>query len=115
MKKRTKKQYQELFDNPSALFGDAEVLLFPNGESEIWIRDKVGKLGMRLRASRGPAGLRVELTSFPGTPKMDVFGDTSNFEIVQYDGSKWSEDFRAWYRGEGPHPGEKEKDSTPKN
>ena len=33
--KRTKKKYQELFDNPHALFGDkAQVVLWPNEEKE---------------------------------------------------------------------------------
>src|SRR5580704_17073925 len=82
--KRTLKKYQELFHNPFRLFGHRgtdnnsgpSVLLFPNGESEIWIQGQRGK-GYRITASEGLAGLGLTISTFVGAPPMTVSGNAS--------------------------------------
>jgi len=72
--KRTKKKYNDLFDNPELIFKDCELIIFPNGQDEIWIKEKNGTgKGFRISASRGKYGIRLSISSFIGTGNFNVF------------------------------------------
>ena len=111
--KRTKTAYAELFDNPSALFQDAEVLLWPNGVPEIWIRSKDGRKGFRITAGQGNAGFALTIGKFalsaPMTvggnlqKDMEVFhaGDAYEVSLCQYNDDELSQAFKRWYHHTG--------------
>ena len=111
MKKRTKKAYEALFDDPKTLFEGVEVFLFPNGEREILVRDAKRGHAMRIKVSVGEAGLglTVQRTTF-GTA-LSVCGnregdyefvrledDAAELTITQYNGDERSQAFKRWYR-----------------
>lgn len=105
-RKRTLKDYEALYRNPLHLAPPgpastgAEVILFPNGEREIWVRSGDGFGGMRIRISDGPAGLSIHVNSFVGTADMDVVVDAPGRDIglVQYRSDQRSQAFRRWYK-----------------
>lgn len=111
MKKRTKAAYANLFDNPTALFEGVEVLLFPNGEREILIRDAKRGHAMRLKVSVGPAGMSLTVSRTTlGTPlsvignqegdyePIRLEGDAAELSITQYNGDGDSQAFKRWAR-----------------
>lgn len=111
-RRRTKKQYGELFDNPAALFGSAEVTLWPNGEPEIWIRGK-GSHSIRIRASEGPAGFGLTISTHAGATPMSVrMYDKDYKDVVQrqdgvrevcltaYNNDPRAQAFKRWYDNE---------------
>ena len=73
MQRRTRKSYEALYDNPSFLFGSAEVILFPSGQPEIQVKSRDGKRGYRITASDSISGLNVEVTPLPTTDTFSVF------------------------------------------
>lgn len=115
-KRRTKKQYMMLFNQPHLLFDGCEVILWPNGEPEIWI--KSDDKGFRITASEGPAGLGLRVNRFVGGPSITVTGNLDPdcevapqadfFEVTmtQYSSDLNSQAFKRWYGGKGPHPDE---------
>lgn len=122
--KRTIKRYVDLFRNPRKLFGvgpddtGAEVILFPNGEREIWIKEAKGH-GFRITASRGPRGLGLQISRFVcGAPmtinangndadKDDLKGfDATHIEICQYDSDPAAQAYKEWYAGRRAYPGD---------
>lgn len=119
-RKRTKKQYANLFDNPRALFHGGpddtgvSVTLWPNGEREIWLRDDNGRGGVRITASRGPVGMGIRISKFVGTGPLTVraygddYSDATNapsfdareIDMVFYDQTEKAQAFKRWYDGE---------------
>lgn len=112
--KRTLKAYTDLYRNPGLLSNSeqerAQVILFPNGEREIWIKSDDGTLGIRMTVSNGPAGLGVCMSSFIGTPPLTVGGnladgactpaggeDYRHLEICAYRLDEKSQAFKARY------------------
>lgn len=123
MKRRTLKMYAELFRNPLRLFGvgpdntGASVILWPNGERAIWIQGSGGK-GYEITASEGPAGLALHIRGFVGSPGITISGnalpdyepiqglpDARYIDLCQYNSDERSQRFKAWYQGQGEHPG----------
>lgn len=123
-KRRTKKAYTELYDDPTTLFEGCEVILFPNGVPEIWIKStRYPYHQVVVQASRGPAGmgltLRRTIGSAPLTasgnladkhmtvypPKGERHPDYCQMEIVQMDGTPFAVAHRAWYEGRAEYPG----------
>jgi hypothetical protein len=116
-RKRTKAQYARLFDDPSTLFGKGtKVLLYPNGEPEIWIQNALGQ-GFRITANNGPAGFGVTVSQFAGSPvatlaamcnsepiNADIDGIAA-VSLTQYNSDEWSQQFKKWYQGESEYPG----------
>jgi hypothetical protein len=86
-----------------------EVLLFPNGDREILIRDAKRGYAMRLKVSVGPAemSLTVSRTTL-GTPlsvignqegdyePIRLEGDAAELSITQYNGDTDSQAYKAW-------------------
>ena len=109
--RRTKARYSKLFDDPTTLFPGCEVILFPNGEPEIWIRTThSGSGAVRIRANHGPAGLMVDVQRFAlATVPLTVFEHDAgaDVQIVQYHSDPWSQAFKAWAQKKGPYPGPK--------
>ena len=119
MKKRTKKAYADLYDNPAAIAeGSAQVILFPNGQKEIFIRTADDRQGFRLTVGQGPAGLSITLSPFTFSPPLSVTGNLANadatpsysgdfrdLEVCQYFPDPWSQAFKAHYCNGAPHPG----------
>lgn len=115
--RRTKKQYQELFSDPSKLFEGCNVVLWPNGTPEIWITSKTdGRFGVRLKASHGPAGFGITVTAIGQKMTIaDDYGDapailgqeSREVALTQYHDDDWSQQFKAWYQGKADHPGQK--------
>jgi len=107
--KRTKKKYQELFDNPARLFGeDAQVVLWPNGVPEIWIKNRNGTKGVCITASEGPACFSVRVKHFIGAYDFTVLACNPDYEpqdiepireleVCQYNQDEVSQAFKAWY------------------
>lgn len=121
MKKRTKKAYAKLHDDPASLFSDVNVTLFPNGEREIWIQDEEGR-GFRIRAGKGPAGVGLQISRFvlASPVGLSVSGnrvgdyervrledDAAELEIVQHYDTDHAQAHRRWYRAT---PEERERD-----
>lgn len=108
--RRTIRQYMELFRNPRALFSGGpddtgvEVVLFPNGEREIWIKGTDGK-GLRLRASEGPYGMGLQIDTFAGTTALTVMTDAASdshltarhISLCQYNNDAKAQAFREAY------------------
>lgn len=104
--RRTIKRYVELFRNPRTLFPGgpddtgADVILFPNGQREIWIRGS-GNKGYRIRASEGPMGLGLQIDTFIGSEPMtlipDDSGDTRHVSICQYHATPKAQAFKKAY------------------
>jgi hypothetical protein len=108
--------------------GGVQVVLYPNGEEEIWILPPAniswvdaGKYGIRLRPhglGKAGFGLGVSRMAFrqpivafgvkedgdPYPPKGEVAPDLWCLELVQYDTTPEAREFRAWYEGRGPYP-----------
>lgn len=118
--KRTKKLYRDLFDNPSAMFGEGvEVILFPNGENEIWIKNKAGH-GFRVKAGIGKAGFSVTVRDFVGSARGDysvarvsdskydgtTIKDAREVSFTKYNQTDHALAFSNWYDGNGPYPEE---------
>lgn len=121
MRKRTKVAYDRLFDDPSSMFGSCRVILFPNGEPEIWIQSPDGRRSFAIRASDGPAGLGLTIARHGG-PEIVVHGNRADDEwtpfpekgsadvalrevsLTQYKDDLRSQRFREWYGGRGSHP-----------
>lgn len=118
-KQRTKKMYNDLFDNPDGLFENANVVIRPNGEPEIWVTSKDGKRGFRIQGGDGPAGLALRITRMGAiTPPITVSGnntweagpikpsDANYVELCQYKTDPFSKAFKAWYTDpdNNPHP-----------
>ena len=114
-RRRTKRAYAHLFDNPTALSAGgpsdkgAHVTLYPNGAREIWIRDTHGLHGIRLTVSHGPAGLGVTLSTMAGTAPITlhltsaetneiVSVDTREVETCQYDATPSAQALQALVR-----------------
>lgn len=116
MKKRTKKAYLDLYDNPFALFGrdeetgrGAKVLLYPNGCREIWIQNANGSKSFSIVASEGPAGFSLTIKPAVGTPDATLLGAISpdykpvnvdglrDISICQYNSDYRSQLFKRWY------------------
>src|SRR4051794_31006373 len=106
--KRTKKMYADLFDNPEGLFKGAQVVLFPNGEPEIWIQSVDGEQGFRIKGGAGKAGLGLQITRMgPSFPPITVSGndvlengpigtaDANFIELCQYHTDPYSKAFKA--------------------
>jgi hypothetical protein len=117
VKRRLKKSYTELFDNPAALWPDCKVTLWPNGVPEIWLQNKAGTRGVRITAGEGPSGFGITITRFTCTPPLTVNGnldgewmepfhggDAYEVTLCQYNGDEHSQQFKKWYAGQGPHP-----------
>ena len=116
MKRRTKKQYAELYDNPGALFKGCKVMLWPNGEPEIWING--GRHSVRIKASVGPAGMSVTIGRFVGGMPLSVSGNLTEgckplgmlnceeVSVTQYNDDEHSQAFKRWYGDpeNNPHP-----------
>jgi hypothetical protein len=119
--RRLKKHYTALHDDPGLLFPGCEVLLYPNGQPEIWIRTPDGKHSVKITASRGPVGMRISVNRFPGTAPITTTGnlssdseimpqvDAAEVSMCQYDNTQRAEDFKAWYgtqgtENEAPYP-----------
>ena len=113
-KRRTKKRYANLFDDPKSLFGNARVMLFPNGEPEIWIQSPDGCQGFRLTASCGKAGLGLTIRRFVGGAPMTICGnlapdgevmpqkDAEEISVTQYRSDDYAQAFKKWY-GDSEH------------
>lgn len=111
-----KSDYARLFDNPSGLFGPGvEVKLWPNGKPVIWIRETSTGRVFEVKAGSGPAGFGVTVHAFN---TFDAIGNTDanepgeipgthEVELCQFNTDSWSQAYRAWYRGNGEHPGER--------
>ena len=104
MKKRTKKLYTDLYDNPRAMFPGGtgndtgvEVILYPNGQPVIWLRS--GLHSLSLTASRGPHGLGVHISSQVGSTPLTVRkeGSSSFCHITQYDDTPNAAAYSRWY------------------
>lgn len=113
-RKRTLKLYETLYRNPLSLFpsngpttaGDIETILFPNGENEIWIKDSKSGRGFRIRASNGPAGFALRVSTFGKAATIaDVIPDNESavghdavdFGLCIYNDDEKSQAFRARY------------------
>lgn len=110
--------------------GEAQIVLWPNGEEEIWILPPAniswvhaGKFGLKLRpCGLGKAGFGLEVSRMAFRQPIVAFGvgedgnlyppkgesapDLWSLELVQYDTTPEAERFRAWYEGRGPYPAE---------
>jgi hypothetical protein len=108
--------------------GGAQVVIYPNGEEEIWIIPSAniswvdaGKYGIRLRPhGLGKAGFGLEIVRMAFRQPITTFGvgedgnlyppkgeaapDLWSLELVQYDTTPQAREFRAWYEGRGPYP-----------
>lgn len=102
-KKRTKKLYAELHDDPRTLFPGCEVILFPNGQPEIWIKADNGRFGITIEVSKGPVGMGVRIRKHVGTRHLTVWKDSPGkieaeyLEMVQDDGSEYAAAHNEWY------------------
>lgn len=116
-KKRTKKRYMELFDNSMSLFPPhgqeskgVAVILFPNGENEIWLKTEDGKHGVCLTASCGKAGMGITIRTFPYGKDLTVrsynrqYGnahptveDVREVCVTSYNDDPHSRAFSRWY------------------
>lgn len=120
-RRRTKKAYTDLYDDPTSLFKGCEVLLFPNGENEIWIRSQDRRRSFKITAGDGPAGLMIQVDRHAlAGGSLSVSGnlddgkwtpsgltDYASVAICQYRPDDWSQQFKAWIADhENPHPGE---------
>lgn len=110
MKRRTKKAYETLYDDPESLFEGCKVLLFPNGENAIWITGKDGS-GIKITASAGKAGLGLRVCPSLGTPSITINGnregdyeplrvadDAREVSLTQYKPDAKSQAFKRWYQ-----------------
>lgn len=117
--RRTKAAYGRLHDDPTALFDSCEVILWPNGAPEIWIRSTDGRRSFRLTASDGPAGLAINVERSVGGAPLTVGGnlspdyavsnvqDFATFSACQYRPDAWSQAFKAWCADHNaPYPGD---------
>ena len=104
--KRTKKHYTELFDNPGALLKDASVILWPNGQPVIWIRDGESGRGFEIKAGKGRVGFSVTVRAIgPAAAchvadpnyQVTVPPDAREVTLCQYDDTDHARAFRAWY------------------
>jgi len=116
--RRTKKQYAELFDNPSALFNGAQVILWPNGQPEIWIRSADGNRAIKITARDGNAGLGLTISRFACSEPLTATGnlhhdsavanqqDFEEITVCQYRTDEQSQAFKRWYadRESNPYP-----------
>ncbi len=128
-RKRTKVSYSRLYDSPTNLFGGTcEVILFPNGEPEIWIRSTDGMRSFKITASDGPAGLAINVSTRVGGAPISVGGnlsgsydvakpgDFAHVSLCQFKPDAWSQAFKAWYdaspeeRESIPYPGDRPTD-----
>lgn len=123
-KRRTKKAYQDLHDDPTLLLRNCEVILYPNGENEIWVRSKDWRRGFKITGGDGPAGLMLDISSFTGSGPLSATGnladehwtpsgmtDFKHLSVVQYRDDDWSQRFKAWCADTGnpktvEHPGD---------
>lgn len=131
MRRRTLVAYANLFRNPNALFPPSassegvDVILFPNGQNEIWLKSADGTLGFRIVAGNGPAGLGLQISTFIGTPPVTVRTDdpgsvdSKYVDLCQYRQDDESLAFKAWYdadpatRGDSPiNPEASESEAT---
>ena len=102
------------------MFGeDTEVILFPNGESEIWIKNKAGH-GFCIKAGVGKAGFSVTVRDFVGSAKGDysvvrvsnseydstTVKDAREVSFVKYNHNDYAFAFSNWYDGNAPYPQE---------
>lgn len=120
--KRTKKQYLHLYDNPGAIVagnvehGPAQVILFPNGQKELWIKGPNG-YGFKLEVSVGPQGISAHMSAFTGTPGLTVSGNADPdckpvhleetvryMSVCQYFSTPEAAAFRDWYLHSGKYP-----------
>jgi hypothetical protein len=110
--KRTKTAYAGLYDNPQALFPGVDMLMWPNGEPEIWFKDKRG-YGFRVRVSSGPVGLGMTVSRFTATPGLTLNGNQNDGDMTCYSGpdmyevsltqympDEYSQAFRRWYQAD---------------
>jgi len=118
--RRTKKRYQDLYDDPTTLFKGATVTLFPNGENEIWVKSLDGMFSFKITGGMGPAGLGLTITRLGLGTDITVFGyggrndsnlpaalpDVSDVELVQYKHDERSQAFKAWVQKRGEYPGD---------
>ena len=115
--RRTLKKYKDLYKNPSILFDTCDIILFPNGENEIWIKSKDGKKGFTLKAGEGKAGLGLTITKFFSSEGLTITGnahktyevisiekDFNSVEIVEHNTDAKSRQFKAWYQGKAEYP-----------
>lgn len=73
--KRTKKDYAALFSDPGKLFGaDTETILWPNGQKEIWLKERGGGAGATVTAGKGPHGFCVRVKAHVGTREATLSG-----------------------------------------
>lgn len=126
IRKRTKRAYARLFDLPAYLFGrGTRTTIFPNGEREIWIANAEGTISFKIRASDGPAGLGITITSAVGTLPADahvvrrsdyvtqITSDVREVTFVAHYQDAYAQQFRKWYASDArdehgnrvePHP-----------
>jgi hypothetical protein len=112
-KKRTKKDYDQLYRSPKHLFpptassAGVDTILFPNGQNEIWFKDEYGR-HFTVVASSGPAGFSVTVKAgfnasatllgakYPGYECFDE-DDVKEVTLCQYNQDEASQTFKAWY------------------
>ena len=110
LKRRTKKAYTTLYDNAAYLFGrGSRTTLFPNGEREIVISNADGTASFRVRASDGPAGFAVTISSAVGSLPADahillkqdyrteITEGVREITFISHYLDDYSQAFRRWY------------------
>lgn len=122
--RRTKKAYEGLFDDPTTLFPGCKVVLYPNGQPEIWIEPTGGSgYGFKITAGNGPAGVSVRVDPMGiGGPAMHLHGNLEGdwavyppkgteapafrtADFVRYHNTDYARAHKAWYEGRGEYPG----------
>lgn len=107
IKRRTKRAYLQLFDQPEYLFGrGTKTIIFPNGEREIWIKNSDGTKGFCVRASDGAAGFSIRIRQFGQSdtlvssdwmPSDRAFTMPPELECVSYYSDPYAQQFKKWY------------------
>lgn len=110
IRRRTKRAYALLFDNPAYLFGrGTRTTIFPNGSREIWISNTDGTASFRITASDGPAGFSVTVNAAVGTMPLaahvlmrkdyrtEMLQDVQEITAIAYYPDDYSQAFKKWY------------------
>lgn len=115
-----KKDYIELWRNPSYRMGGAKLYLFPNDQDRsIYVSSPELKRTFIIVIHHGPAGLNLTIR---GTQDMVLHGNLAEnwgvfppkgtpgpefyeVSLTMYQGTDWAQQFRAWYEGRGEYPG----------
>jgi len=110
IRKRTKRAYLRLYDQPNYLFGrGTRTTIFPNGARELWIKNVDGTVSFSIRASDGPAGFGLSILAHVGTLPVDVHSmkrsdyrtvitpDCREITCIAYYPDAYSQQYRTWY------------------